>query len=105
MPRLEILDNKRIGCAVYLLCVVMIPVSTVKAIANPVPFIDSISPLSTAPGASGFTLNVHGAGFLANSNVNWSVGVTTTALATTFVSSTQLQAAVPSALVTSPLTA
>src|SRR5690242_9418404 len=93
MPRLEILG--RIGCAVYLLCAFILSVSTVKAVANPVPFIDSVSPLSAAPGASGFTLNVHGAGFLANSTVNWIAGTTTTALVTTFVSSTELQAAVP----------
>jgi hypothetical protein len=64
----------------------------VPAIAqNPVPFIDQpLVPDATAPGGPGFTLTVNGAGFVAASVVNWNGGPR----ATTFVSSSQLTAAI-----------
>ena len=105
MPRLDVRSKEQIKSVLYLFSLFIITASTVKALVNPVPLIDSVSPVSAAPGASGLTLTVHGAGFLANSTVNWNVGATTTALVTTFVSSTQLQAAVPNSLVTSSLSA
>jgi VCBS repeat protein/FG-GAP repeat protein len=50
-------------------------------------------PSSAAPGGPGFTLTINGTGFVSGSLVNWNGS----ALATTFVNSDQLTAAVPSA--------
>ena len=61
----------------------------------PVPTITSLSPSTTAAGSTGFTLTVNGTGFLSGSVVNFNG----TALTTTFVSATQLTAAVPAAAV------
>jgi len=59
---------------------------------NPVPFINQpLVPDSVAPGGPGFTLTVNGTGFVSGSAVNWNG----TAIATAFVSSSQLAAAVP----------
>jgi hypothetical protein len=67
-----------------------------------VPFIDSLSPLSTSPGGAQFTLTVNGAGFISGiSIVEWNG----TALATTFVSAGQLTATVPASLIASAETA
>jgi FG-GAP-like repeat len=66
--------------------------STALAVpSNPVPHIDSLSPLSAAPGGAQFTLTVNGTGFVAGSVVSWSG----TGLATTFVSAQRLTAIVP----------
>jgi len=63
---------------------------------NPVPFINEpLVPASVAPGSAGFTLTVNGTGFVQGSVVNWSMGGTSTPLATTFVSTSELTAAVP----------
>ncbi len=65
------------------------------------PAIDSISPnLATASGSQ-LTLIVNGIGFASSSVVQWNG----TALNTTFVSSTQLSAAVPASLIATPATA
>jgi len=72
---------------------------------NPVPFTNSISPVSIAPGSADFTLTVNGAGFVQGAVVNWIVGATTTSLATNFVSATKLTAGIPSSLVASAQTA
>jgi hypothetical protein len=62
--------------------------------SNPVPFLNQpVVPATTAPGGPGFTLTVNGAGFVSASVINWNG----TALTTTFVSSSQLTAAVPAA--------
>jgi YVTN family beta-propeller protein len=63
---------------------------------NPIslpPVITSLSPSSAQEGGATFTLTVNGANFTSSSTVKWN----STALATTFVSSTQLQATVPAA--------
>ncbi|HEV3278241.1 MAG TPA: alkaline phosphatase family protein [Terriglobia bacterium] len=66
--------------------------------ANPVPFLDQpLAPSSTAPGGSGFTLTVHGAGFVGGATVDWNGD----ALATTFETSSVLTAAVPTANIAS----
>jgi uncharacterized protein (TIGR03437 family) len=57
----------------------------------------SISPSSVEAGSPGFTLGTNGSGFAASSVVKWNGAP----LATTFVSSSQLTAAVPAALVAS----
>jgi hypothetical protein len=71
--------------------------------SNPLPFtivggaaIGSLSPSMVTTAGSGFTLTVNGVGFQSNSVVNWNG----TALTTTYVSSQQLTAAVPSNLLT-----
>ncbi len=58
---------------------------------NPVPTITTISPTSATAGGADFTLTVNGTGFVSTSAVNFG-GVART---TTFVSATQLTAAIP----------
>lgn len=60
---------------------------------NPVPTAASLSPNSAVAGAAGFTLTVTGTNFTSGSVVQWNGGVRTT----TFVSSTQLTAAITAA--------
>ena len=57
---------------------------------NPVPRLNSISPSSTTAGAAGFSITVNGSNFLSNSAVRWRGENRVT----TFVSSTQLTAAI-----------
>jgi photosystem II stability/assembly factor-like uncharacterized protein len=64
---------------------------------NPVPQLTSLSSTSAQEGSAGFTLTVTGCNFVPTSVVQWSDGVITTNLATTFVSSTQLKATVTAA--------
>jgi phospholipase C len=60
--------------------------------ANAVPLInDPLVPTIAAPGGASFTLTVNGTGFVSGATVNWNG----TALATTFVSASQLTATVP----------
>lgn len=68
--------------------------ATLCAATNPVPLVNQpLSPSAIAPGSSGPTLIVNGAGFVSTSVVLWNG----TALATTFVNQNQLTAAVPAA--------
>jgi hypothetical protein len=60
---------------------------------NPVPTVASITPSSAAAGGPAFTLTVKGTGFVSQSKVRWN-GTDRT---TTFVSATQLSAAIPAA--------
>jgi len=57
-------------------------------IGNPAPVMASIAPTSVVLGTPGVTLTVNGSGFITQSEVRWNGS----ARATTFVSSTQLQA-------------
>jgi len=66
---------------------------TVNTPPNPVPVMGSMTPAIADAGGAAFTLTVNGAGFLANSTINWG----TTPLATQFVSATQLTAQVTAA--------
>ena len=67
--------------------------------SNPVPFVDQpLVPGAVTPGAPGFSLTIHGAGFVSGSIVNWNG----TPLATTFVSAGKLSAVVPAAKVSTP---
>ncbi|MBI2987903.1 MAG: hypothetical protein HYY45_14160 [Deltaproteobacteria bacterium] len=61
-------------------------------INNPAPSASSLSPSRTRAGGAGFTLTVNGSNFVASSVVRWNGSDRTT----TFVSSTQLQASIPS---------
>ena len=63
--------------------------------------ITSLSPDSATAGGSAFTLTVNGAGFASGAVVHWN----STGLTTTFVSITQLKAAVPANLIAAPGTA
>jgi Putative Ig domain/IPT/TIG domain len=65
------------------------------------PTISSLNPTCATAGGPGFTLTVNGTNFAAISTVNWNG----TALATTFVSATQLTATVPAALIATAGTA
>jgi len=72
------------------------------AAANPVPMINlPLVPDALAPGAAGFKLTVNGTGFVSGSVVKWH-GI---ALATTFVSSSQLTADIPASAVATAHTA
>jgi hypothetical protein len=70
-------------------------------IGNPVPVLQSVSPVSIVAGSAAFPLTATGTGFVQNSVVNWNGS----ALPTTYVSSAQLTAAVPASRVTASGTA
>jgi hypothetical protein len=71
-------------------------------VGSPVPLLSqAATPASATPGAAPFTLTVNGAGFVSGSVVNWNG----TPLATSFLSASQLSAAVPAASVAEPGTA
>jgi hypothetical protein len=74
---------------------------TISPAPPPTPAITSISPTSATATASGFTLTVNGTNFSAASAVQWN----TSSLSTTFVSASQLTAAVPAGLLSTPGTA
>jgi YVTN family beta-propeller protein len=65
--------------------------------SNPTPTITTISPNSTVAGSTAFGLTINGTNFVAASVVNFGGS----ALATTFLSSTQLLAAIPAASIAS----
>ena len=59
---------------------------------NPVPFVNApLVPGAVVPGGPGFTLAVHGTGFVSGATVDWNGAPLTTA----FVSRSQLSATVP----------
>jgi hypothetical protein len=62
-------------------------------VINPPPSISSLSRTTAVEGSAGFTLTVNGSNFAPSSVVDWNGA----ALSTTFISTTQLSAAVPSA--------
>ena len=64
---------------------------TVTASSNPVPTTTSLNPSSAPAGGAAFTLTVNGTNFVASSMVRWNGANRTT----TFVSATQLTAAIP----------
>jgi hypothetical protein len=78
-----------------------IPQTTVTA----APIIESLSPSSVSAGVADVTITVKGSNFadprtsMMASGVTWSVGLYDTYLDTTFVSSTELTAVIPAALV------
>src|SRR5437588_965580 len=62
--------------------------------SNPVPFVNQpLVPTTVVPGSPAFTLTVNGTGFVSGSVVNWNGSPR----ATTFVSSSQLTAAISAA--------
>ncbi|MDQ1341870.1 MAG: hypothetical protein QG571_487, partial [Pseudomonadota bacterium] len=72
-----------------------------KKSKNPVPVLTSVSPTAAVAGGAGFTLTTNGTGFVLGSVVHWN-GATRT---TTFVSGTQLTAAIPASDIASAGTA
>lgn len=69
---------------------------------NPVPFVNQpLLPSSAAPGGAAFTITTNGTGFISGATVNFNG----TPLTTTFVSSSQLTAAVPASSIASAGTA
>jgi hypothetical protein len=74
---------------------------TINAANNPVPTTTSLSPSSATAGGSAFTLTVNGSGFINSSVVQWKGSSRTT----TYVSPTQLTAAILASDITSAGTA
>ena len=70
-----------------------LPFTINPATGNPVPTLTSLQPTSASAGGAAFTLTVNGTNFISSSTVQWKG----TALATTFVSATQLTASVMAA--------
>jgi IPT/TIG domain len=90
---------KRLG-ALVLVCLLI--GFTAAFAQNPAPFLNQpLTPAAVAPGGAGFTLTVHGTGFVSGATVNWNG----TPLATTFSSSSQLMATVPAANIATAITA
>jgi hypothetical protein len=78
--------------------VIMIPAAWA---ANPVPLVNwPLTPMTVAPAGAGFTLTVHGTGFIAGSLVRWNGS----ARPTTFVSNSKLTAAIPASDISHPTT-
>ena len=67
------------------------PAVTVDPSVSPVPIVASLSPASAAVGGPAFTLTVNGSKFASTSLIRWNGA----SRPTTFVSATQLQAAIP----------
>jgi hypothetical protein len=86
----------------YLLFLVSFFNGFAMAASHPVPLVDQpLVPDAAIPGAAGFTLKLHGAGFISSSVVHWGGS----ALKTHFVSSTALTAKVPASDISKPGTA
>ena len=68
---------------------------------NPVPTLTTISPTTTGAGGAAFTLTLTGTNFINGSTANWKGSARTT----TFISATQLTAAITAADIASPGTA
>ena len=75
--------------------------SVVLPIVNPVPVLSALTPAHATAGGSAFSLSVNGAGFVPSSFVIWG----STALATQYVSATQLTASVPASAIATAGTA
>lgn len=72
-----------------------------ETIGSPLPVITSLSPFSAVAGGTGFTLTINGMNFFPGATAAWN----TTPLTTTFVSATQLTAAIPAGLISAQGTA
>ena len=72
-----------------------------KKSKNPVPVLTSVSPTAAVVGGAAFTLTANGTGFVSGSEVHWNG----TARTTTFVSASQLTAAIPASDIASAGTA
>jgi hypothetical protein len=81
--------------------VVLFTTNAIQIPPNPVPAVSSLSPANVTAQGSSFTLSVTGSNFTGGSVVQWNG----TALTTTYVSGTQLNAAVPGSDIAQPGTA
>jgi hypothetical protein len=87
-PAIRILTASVLLIAVLTVLIASAATATAQ---NPVPFLDQpLVPDATAPGGPAFTVRLNGAGFVSASEVNWNGSPR----ATTFVSSSQLTAAI-----------
>jgi len=85
---------RKAAIAIALVFVSIVSHSTPLLAANPVPIINQpLVPGTAAPGGNAFTLTVNGTGFVAGSTVDWNGSPRTT----TFVSGSQLTAAINAA--------
>jgi hypothetical protein len=93
---------RKSAIAVTLVFVSIVGHSTPLLAANPVPIINQpLMPDAAAPGGNAFTLTVNGTGFVSGSTVDWNGSPRTT----TFVSGSQLTAAIKAADIAVPATA
>src|SRR5258708_7484926 len=73
---------------------------------NPLPVLSAISPAAANPGSAAVTLTITGSNFIPSSDptggstVNWNANGSQTALATSSVTATQIQATIPASLLT-----
>ncbi len=114
-PRTNARTTRRValmilGTVMYLVGSCGLFTSTAHAVLPPVPFIDSMSPTSAAPGGGEFTLTVYGAGFNGASQIYWngaalSGGTTCAGPTLTPPPYTYCTATVPSADIITPGTA
>src|SRR6266446_1260523 len=82
--------------------VIVFLASSLSGQSNPVPFVNQpLVPSAVAPGGPAFTLTVNGTGFVSGAVVNWNGSPRST----TFVSGSQLSAAISAADISSPSTA
>jgi len=97
--------SRKLLCASWDACAtasVLLFLATVAMAASPGPLINQpLIPASTTPGGAGFKLTVNGTGFVAASIVYWNGSPRVT----TFVSSSELQAAILASDVAAPSTA
>jgi hypothetical protein len=95
----QLRDAAGVTVVLQTLSIEVLPNSTA---GHPVPFLNQpLLPDAVSPGGPQFTLTANGAGFLQTSTINFNG----TALATTFVSGTQLTATVPAADIATATTA
>ena len=87
-------SKQSIVCLVILLAMPLMALAQ-RGGKSAAPTVSSISPASATAGGTGFTLTVAGSNFTLASVVQWNGA----SLTTTYVSATQLQASIPSALV------
>ncbi len=73
--------------------------SATFTIATDIPSVSAISPTTIQAFSPGFEMGVSGVRFRAGDTVLWNNGLTTTPLATTFLTSNQLSATVPAGLI------
>ena len=71
---------------------------TINPISNPAPTLKSLSPPRVDAGSSGFVLTLNGSNFLPSSTIQWNG----TAIPTSYLSSTQIEAQVPSSVIATP---
>lgn len=86
-------------CKSLIVAIMSLVAMGASAQVNPIPTINGpVSPQAVVPGSAGFTLTVHGAGFVSGAVVNWNGAVRST----TFISAGELQAQILASDVAAP---